>query len=974
MPSRKKRSKKTNTSTVIESCQWCDKDVSNWGRHFQHNPNCFEHYNSNTSFVASTKHHNTSEMKQKVNNLSEINRDNYDFAHGNDLDYNLFENLNHSENVFNNSKKRSSNTNIDTKNDSETNIRKKKVISIDNNNGEEDSIRSSSSNNSQVNEHNISYNASSASSRVTVDKVVTNTTDSTISINLMEKIDKLMSELDPQEQQTNENLSSTSSKPNALFDFSKIQSKFKQQLMHLPIDNITVSCVHLLKIMNDGHIPSTHYSNIIKWYENTFVMVTNQLEIDSSVPCLIKSRKQIINLLNKVLFESISNNLSLKPIHNIIRLPSTRTAKISKFDIITSIFTLLTDTELMVDENLLLNDTSFTNPNSDLSNESKLISDFHHGSAFKRAHKKLCTHPIDILIPIIPFIDGTPIDPYGRNKLEVVMFTLGLFKQSTRNKTSCWRLLGYLPDPCHESSGQNDYNESSSRNNAISKRMDYHHMLKFILSDLVSLEQSEGLLWDIFDKNGKKTKSYRFKFTVLFIIGDAVGNDKLCDRYASYGKKVKRLCRDCDCPTQELDKHDHICNFTKRSDIQLKNDAQLKDISYYKIDNNVFDEFNFGFNPLGLNGCLPPETLHQLNQGVFKKLLDFFDDCITSKGNEMIDSIVRYLAMNFYRQSNKEFPKIHIFKDGLNKCQLTGTEIVFKIFILYLAMIQTYTLEQLPLIENNVSQRYKKKKNVVIGGENDNVEEDKHFYPKIGRSLDTMLEWVKLLEFTLCLDAWVNKSSYEKEETSNYDNNGNYKESKGQISMRTYMKLYTRLIKDPVGNGTLTSKIHWLLHITFNIERFGPPKVYSGQTPERCLSPLVKWAARRTQLRPSTIIEQSSERYYENVLINRAVDILQHQNILDSKPTTPQYINNLKHDADLSQNKRAYLPVGRYTMFIDPISKTIKKIEWKTKRSSDKKLSLNNKLIRDVIEKLFQPDMLLQCDEINCFTSLYISH
>ena len=127
----------------------------------------------------------------------------------------------------------------------------------------------------------------------------------------MDKIDKLMSESDPQEQPTNENLSSTSTKPNALFDFSKIQSKFKQQLMHLPIDNITVSCVHLLKIMNDGHIPSTHYSNIIKWYENTFVMVTNQLEIDSSMPCLIKSRKQIINLLNKVLFESISNNLSL---------------------------------------------------------------------------------------------------------------------------------------------------------------------------------------------------------------------------------------------------------------------------------------------------------------------------------------------------------------------------------------------------------------------------------------------------------------------------------------------------------------------------------------------------------------------------------------------------------------------------------------------------------------------------------------
>ena len=53
-------------------------------------------------------------------------------------------------------------------------------------------------------------------------------------------------------------------------------------------------------------------------------------------------------------------------------------------------------------------------------------------------------HPMDIWIPIIPFIDITAIDPYGRNKLEVVMFTLGIFNQSTRNKSSSWRLLGYF--------------------------------------------------------------------------------------------------------------------------------------------------------------------------------------------------------------------------------------------------------------------------------------------------------------------------------------------------------------------------------------------------------------------------------------------------------------------------------------------------------------------------------------------------
>ena len=47
------------------------------------------------------------------------------------------------------------------------------------------------------------------------------------------------------------------------------------------------------------------------------------------------------------------------------------------------------------------------------------------------------------------------------------------------------------------------------------------------------------------------------------------------------------------------------------------------------------------------------------------------------------------------------------------------------------------------------------------------------------------------------------------------------------------------------------------MHIPRYIRCFGPPKAYNGQTPEHCLSPLVKDNARNTQLRPSTIIEQT---------------------------------------------------------------------------------------------------------------------
>ena len=113
--------------------------------------------------------------------------------------------------------------------------------------------------------------------------------------------------------------------------------------------------------------------------------------------------------------------------------------------------------------------------------QSDIYKDIHHGEAFKMAHNKFCTEPYDVLIPIIPFIDGTPIDPYGRNKLEVVMYTLGIFNQQTRNKTDSWNIAGYIADPTSVQTGQNEKKDDPNKCKSTSKRTDYHAMLSYIL-------------------------------------------------------------------------------------------------------------------------------------------------------------------------------------------------------------------------------------------------------------------------------------------------------------------------------------------------------------------------------------------------------------------------------------------------------------------------------------------------------------
>ena len=69
---------------------------------------------------------------------------------------------------------------------------------------------------------------------------------------------------------------------------------------------------------------------------------------------------------------------------------------------------------------------------------------------------------------------------------------------------------------------------------------------------------------------------------------------------------------------------------------------------------------------------------------------------------------MKFISTNHHRQSYKEFSKIQLFKGGLNKPILTGSEIIYKMIVIYLSLIQSYTLLNLPKIEQGINGRYKK--------------------------------------------------------------------------------------------------------------------------------------------------------------------------------------------------------------------------------------------------------------------------
>ena len=360
--------------------------------------------------------------------------------------------------------------------------------------------------------------------------------------------------------------------------------------------------------------------------------------------------------------------------------------------------------------------------------------------------------------------------------------------------------------------------------------------------------------------------------------------------------------------------------------------------------------------------------------GVFKKLLTFFNNCITAVGKSFINRMVKYLAINSHRQADRTFPSIHIFKDGLDKCQLSGSEIIFKIFVLYLSIIQTNSINMLPKLEGSEDNRYKQKKS---NNDNESSDEDnqdnKVRYPKIASTPINLKKWISLLECSLAFDSWLNQDSILYSDLEKpVNNDGTLGESLALKACRRYMSLFISIVNEPIGSGNLTSKLHWILHICHYIEQYGPPKVYSGQTPERVLSPLVKWAARRTQLRPSTIIEQSCDRYFENMVVQRCYSLLQFHGIVNNKLDSQLSIKNNLMKSSSTLNKRLFKALGNYNINIDSNGKFVN-IKWKNNKSQTQKtIHFNKGLLQDIIDRLLKDDFKLESKLIPCYTQLHI--
>ena len=781
-------------------------------------------------------------------------------------------------------------------------------------------------------------------------------------------------------------------------DFRHVQSDILQKHINLTMPESLVTGIKLLKMCNDSNIPNYLYEKIAKWHEdamlcsmmsNTNIAGQQSLRFNCNIP---QDRKKILKEISNLVYGK-ERTFQVTPVHTAIQLPSRKWTRISRFDLKGIIYSLFSDPCLMTSENCLFHNKYYRNPNmlSSIPLSQRTYTDIHTGNWFLHAYNSICSHVNDILCPIILFIDGTPIDQYGHLSLEPVLMTLGIFDRSTRNKASSWRLLGYIPEEdLHADHIPNHGNEPAASievealGDQAKKRVDYHHILSYLLNDIVDLEESSGILWNIQHKipgtDTFQTELVRFKFTVMFVIGDAPGLDKLCDRFANYNKNIRYLCRDCWCPTKELSVVDKECNWSERSHILTLDSKQCQDRSYHKIRNNAFDRMKLGNDKYGINGCVPPEILHQFLLGVIKKLTATFYKCCTVKGLKFLDSVSKYIAMNWHRNSARDIPPIQLFKDGINsKKKFTGNEEISHLFIIYLSLVQSYSLDKFVKIEQASSARSSVVKTVIVNrvvtddkgqpaldvnGNSIVVEEKekvKHLYPKIGSTLKNAKKWLRLFEFSLCFYYWLNSDSIPAVDVTV---NGNDGKSPADRRIEDYLRLYFELVNAESGMDVNGLKIHQCKHIPHYIRRFASCLNYDGSIGERNLKSMAKNPARRTQQQSTVLAKQATERYYESTTINLVYHMLVGQGRINAVMPNPTATSCTNTTASFKVN-------GRYRVFFDDSGKVI---ETKWNNSKERRLFHNELFMKQLFARLTQPDFKLCCNYVDCFTVLTINN
>ena len=385
--------------------------------------------------------------------------------------------------------------------------------------------------------------------------------------------------------------------------------------------------------------------------------------------------------------------------------------------------------------------------------------------------------------------------------------------------------------------------ESTHAMKSSAKVQLYHDILSQIFGSLTELQGKEGGLPYQFHYRGKVYNALLL-FPLLAVLGDTESHDRLCGRYNSRGAGVARLCRHCNTPRFQTDNVDYDWEHILPAQVQRVIDANdkegLKALSQHPIRNAFYEGICLGGNERGIHGMSPGEPLHVLELGLFKMMIEgFYVNLGYRPGSksypkilQRLDVWARKIGKALSHQSDRKMPRTYFPNGVTGGTKLAGHEMNGVILVLLILC------------------KMKESRKLLLSS--------KCFVE------DHLRGWIKLFECMLVWRWWLKLPSVPLIEIQ-----------ASQYSTHTLLKLYRSVVKRKHGSKLLIIKFHLCLHFLENQLDFGvTSNVDTGpmESNHKCNA---KKPSGQTQRRADTFELQTSRRYIENLILDKAVSTLE---------------------------------------------------------------------------------------------------
>ena len=274
-------------------------------------------------------------------------------------------------------------------------------------------------------------------------------------------------------------------------------------------------------------------------------------------------------------------------------------------------------------------------------------------------------------------------------------------------------------------------------------------------------------------------------------------------------------------------------------DLENTNPGYFKSISHHPIK-NTFHSMEFGINANNIHLATPGECLHMHQLGIERRAVEAFSYLLrglvtdefgqTAKKQvnvgsslQQIEELAHQFGGFLSRQSNRNLPCTKFGSPILSTTKKEGHEIAGLMLNILLAMLSDRGREILFIERTIVRKRIE--------------------------------DQVYAFELILAMEEWLK---------------GGYHTCRKIKNLPRAINLFMKIINTSCqrdGMGTKLIKNHLLFHIPKYMNLWGPPKGWDSGPSESHHKTEVKAPSQKIQRRPTSLIAQTSNRYYELILL-----------------------------------------------------------------------------------------------------------